>query len=145
MHLSAELSAQLTEAGLEWKPTLHDFFMLPDTGLDDRVFVLVDMMANLEVLKGWPAITFNGTAEWALDYVFIRDALWMPTEAQLRTRLQEAIGPDSAIHLRIENGVYECEVTIGEAPLYFRADNASDAYGQALLAQLKFSNKQSSD
>ncbi|MCZ7671506.1 MAG: hypothetical protein M5U34_32405 [Chloroflexi bacterium] len=39
------------------------------------------------MLKGWPAITFHGTSEWALDHIFMEEVVWMPTEEQLRQEL----------------------------------------------------------
>ena len=140
MHISPTLAKQLKQAGLKWKPTLHDFFMVPDTALEDRVFVIADMMAQYEVLRGDPAITFNGAVEWALDYVLMYDAIWMLTEAQVRTRLQRKLGPNARFLLRLTDTGYMCEIILSEEPLIFSAPTAADAYGRALLALLRYSN-----
>lgn len=136
MNVSAELAQKLFDAGLEWKPTLHDFFMVPDTAVADRVFVLSDMMAGISVLKGYHAITFNGAVEWALDFVYLLEALWVPTEAQIRTKLVSKL-PNNALELRLTDDSYECEIRPAEAPLVFSAPTAADAYGRALLFLLE--------
>ncbi|MGB1251842.1 MAG: hypothetical protein ACPG8W_14580 [Candidatus Promineifilaceae bacterium] len=111
--------------------------MVPETALDDRVFVIADMMAQYEILRGDPAITFNGAVEWALDYVLTYDAIWMLTEGQTRTKLQQALGENAQFILRLTQTHYECELALSEAPLVFSAATAADAYGQALLALLR--------
>lgn len=136
MNVSAELAQNLADAGLHWTPVLHDFFMVPDTAVADRVFVLSDMMAGVSVLKGHRAITFNGAVEWALDFVYLLDALWIPTEAQIRTKLQNKL-PNNTLSLRLTDDSYECEIRPAEAPLVFSAPTAADAYGRALLFLLE--------
>ncbi len=136
MNVSADLAQKLNLAGLEWKPTLHDFFMVPDTAVADRVFVMSDMMAGLSVLQGHHAITFNGAVEWALDFVYLLDALWVPTEAQIRTRLVNKL-TNNALTLRLTGDAYECEIRPAEAPLVFSAPTAADAYGRAMLFLLE--------
>lgn len=132
-HLPVQLALELKEAGLLWQPVLHDFFALPDVDVD-HPFVLTNMMANLEVLKGFPAITFNGAAEWAMDYVFTVDVVWLPTETQLRqlvaSRVREVV-------LRQSADSYHCSILLSEQPLGFSADNASTAYARALLHCLR--------
>ena len=136
MNVSAELAQQLRSAGLKWKPSLHDFFMVPDTAVSDRHFVLTDMMANISVLQGHHAITFNGAVEWALDFVYLLDALWVPTEAQVRTQLMNRL-PNKSLALRLTDDEFECEVRPAEEPLVFSAPTAADAYGRALLFLLQ--------
>ncbi len=133
MNVSAELAQQLKEAGLTWKPTLHDFFAVPDTAVSDRMFVLADMMAGMEVLQGYRAITFNGATEWALDYVLMMDALWIPSEAQARQMAEQRLGDSGRMALFCNQDGYVCELQIAEEPLSFSAPTAADAYGQALL------------
>ena len=137
MYISPTMAKKLKQAGLKWKPTLHDFFMVPDTALDDRVFVIADMMAQYEVLRGDPAITFNGAVEWALDYVLTYDAIWMLTEAQIRNQLQRQLAPHANFVLRLTDTQYECEIKLAEEPLIFAAPTAADAYGLALLTLLR--------
>lgn len=131
------MALSLKQAGLSWKPSLHDFFMVPDTALADRVFVIADMMAQYEILRGDPAITFNGAVEWALDYVHQHDAIWVLTEGQVRNQLQRHIGRNATFTLRLTEDGYECEIQLSEEPLIFKAPTAADAYGLALLTILR--------
>lgn len=127
--ISMNTALQLKTAGLEWQPAIHDFFAIPDVDMDDKVFVLADMMAEMTVLKGWPAITFNGVVEWALDYVLQMDVVWLPREDQLRTALESY---SSLIELKIENG-YSCTVEWDGGLQIFTAGTAADAYAAALI------------
>jgi hypothetical protein len=136
MNVSADLAKKLNDAGLKWRPTLHDFFVVPDTAVSDRVFVLSDMMAGISVLQGHYAITFNGAVEWALDFVYLLDALWVPTEAQIRTTLVNKL-PNNGLTLRLTDDSYQCEIRPAEAPLVFSAPTAADAYGRAMLFLLE--------
>ena len=76
--LSLSTARKLKDAGLHWQPALHDFFALPERGMDDRVFVLSDMSVDIALLKGHSIVTFNGTSEWALDYELMSEAIWLP-------------------------------------------------------------------
>ena len=49
--ISLKLAQQLKKAGLVWKASNHDFFAIPDRGMDERRFVIADMMANLDLLQ----------------------------------------------------------------------------------------------
>lgn len=131
-------SAQLLKAaGLEWSPAMHDFFALPDRGLDDRSFVITDLPANIAQLHGQPVFTFEGAAEWAMDYIVTSEAVWLPTEGQLRLALEARL-PDTPITLSISSAGYECglEVRPGVS-VKFRATAAEDAYAAALLYLLQ--------
>ena len=102
--ISLTLAQQLKAAGLVWHTNNYDFFAIPDRELDDRVFVLADMMAYTELVQGWPVVAFHGTAEWALDYILTREVVWMPTEEQLREALEAGrvtSEADFALHLAI--------------------------------------------
>lgn len=126
---------QLKEAGLVWHTSVHDFFAIPDRDLDGRLFVLSDMMVTMELLRGWPAVVFHGTAEWAQDYLLTHEAVWMPTESQVREKLEEELAAQNGrFHqlLCLPDG-YQCNVSLADEPLEFTAASASDAYGQALL------------
>ena len=67
--ISLALAVELKQAGLVWRTSTHDFFAIPDHDMDERVFVLADMVAFTELVQGWPAVAFHGAAEWALDLV----------------------------------------------------------------------------
>ena len=131
------LAIQLKEAGLKWLPDINDFFAIPDSDLDDRIFVMSDMMTEPTTLKGWPAITFHGTSEWAMDYIFIEEVVWMPTEEQLRQELVfllDQSGGKTELMLKMEeNGRYTTLISFQNTPLTFTAPTALETYAHPLL------------
>jgi hypothetical protein len=137
--ISLSTAQKLKVAGLTWTPALHDFFALPDRGLDDRVFVLSDMSVDMELLKGQSIVTFNGTSEWALDYELMSEVVWMPTEEQLRSALERRLAPGAQPTLKLIHAPdgYWCEIRFSGQALSFRATEASEAYAEALLYVLE--------
>ena len=107
--------------------------------MDDRVFVVNDMATIIELIHGAEMVTFHGTPEWALDYVYLGEAVWLPEEGQLRTRLEERLVAEGAgvYDLLYADGVYTCRFAQGDAALAFTADAADDAYAAALLHVMK--------
>lgn len=132
--VSIKLAQQLKEAGLVWQATTHDFFAIPERGMDDQIFVVTDVMAYLEMLKGWPVVTFHGTAEWALDYILTAEVIWIPTEAQIRGCLEEALLGETelTLSLTLQHPDYVCQIIYQGQPEQFRGKTASEAYGLAL-------------
>lgn len=130
---------ELKARGLAWKPALHDFFAIPDSELDHRIFVVSNMMIDVQQLFGQEIITFNGAVEWSLDNIVMADAVWMPTEAQLRELLQTRLQNDSEtlLYLLVQGETYRCTYTFGNSTNHFEAADASDAYSQALIQLLK--------
>jgi hypothetical protein len=130
--VSVELARALREAGLRWSPRRGDHFVVADRGMDDEVFVLSDMTIEVHEFPTGPVIGFNGTVEWALDSLDKRDALWLPSEHQLRELLGRAF-------LRLERSdasyVVVARVDGGESEV--RAGDAAEAYGLALLELLR--------
>jgi len=61
--ITLETAQTLKKAGLRWIPKQGDRFGIPDRGLDDHVFVVSKMNATVQLLQGYPAITFQGTYE----------------------------------------------------------------------------------
>jgi hypothetical protein len=137
--LSIASARALREAGLAWKPAQMDFFAIPDRGLDERVFVINDLPASTADLLGEAIITFDGAVEWALDYVPSGEVLWLPSEAQLRARLAEALAgePEFRLTLTSAGGSHRCETSFRGQPLAAEADDAADAYGSVLLFVLR--------
>jgi hypothetical protein len=135
--ISIERAAQLKSTGLQWEPALHDFFCVPDADMDDRVFIVNDMMAEVETMYGRPTITFHGVVEWALDSVLPVDALWLPTETQLRELLMAQLGTQGQIELLCRAGETICRIETDKGRQWFDGEDASDAYAQALIARLK--------
>jgi hypothetical protein len=129
------LAQQLKEAGLVWEADTHDFFAIPERGMDEQVFVVTDVMAYLELLKGWPVVTFHGTAEWALDYILTAEVIWLPTESQIRERLEQALLGEAELRLTLtlQHPAYRCDIIYRGQSHSFTADQASEAYGLALL------------
>lgn len=128
--LSLSLARQLKDAGLHWQPQLHDAFVIPDRGMDERLFVITEVMAYIEQLWGSPMVTFHGTAEWALDYILQTEAVWIPSESQLRELMARQVEDLTLVHTGDE---YECRFAVDGQPHVYSAKEACDAYGQALL------------
>ncbi|MFO7661609.1 MAG: pilus assembly protein CpaE [Chloroflexota bacterium] len=137
------LATALKNAGLIWRTSNHDFFAVPERGMDDKVFVLADMMAYTELVQGWPVVSFHGTAEWALDYILTTDVVWLPTEEQLRDeliQLLETTGAAYQVALTCRLDDVRCSITIEAETLEFPAATAGEAYGQAVLHLLESQN-----
>lgn len=133
--LSLAMAQRLKDAGLNWKPALHDFFAIPGAGMDNRRFVLTDMMAYQELMRGWPVVTFHGAVEWALDYVLVAEVLWLPSETQLREMLQEWLLAEEqpAVTLQSMPGGYVCHIQCDGNISHFEGITASDAYAAAIV------------
>lgn len=140
--ISLTLAQELGDAGLVWAADRHDFFAIPGRGMDDQVFVLSDMMARLEILQGWPVVAFHGAAEWALDYIYTADVVWLPTESQLRSNLAAQLnGTENGGFSLIRDGEsYVCRLDHNVDALAFSGRTAEEAYGEALLYLLRTQN-----
>lgn len=136
--ISMAMARELKEAGLAWQPAQGDRFALPDRDLDDRVFVINDMATIIEMFQGMPAVTFHGTPEWASDYIFLGEAVWLPEEGQLRERLHAILVNERppVYDLVFMDGVFTCRFEWRGESLAFRAQAAADAYAAALLCVL---------
>ena len=140
------LAVELKQAGLVWRTSNHDFFAIPDHDMDDRVFVLADMVAFTELVQGWPAVAFHGAAEWALDYIFSNETVWLPTEEQLREALADQLRRDDGrqwptLSLSVQAGAYRCDVDFRGEALSYAAPTAGEAYARALLHVLRQRNR----
>jgi hypothetical protein len=133
--ISLSTARQLRDAGLDWIPAMHDFFAIPDRGLDDRVFVINDIMAFVEIRQNLPMVTFHGTAEWALDYILTSEAIWLPTEEQLRIKLMHHLLSEDqpALNLVSHPEGYDCKIRFMDREHIFNSKEASEAYAAALL------------
>lgn len=136
--IQLSLAKKLKENGLNWTPRWHDFFAVP--AFEERVFILSDMMAEIQLHQGGTAITFNGAVEWSLDYVWQIEAIWLPTESQLRHLLQTYLAKESqpAVGLTCYPDQYLCQIQYRKQSFTFTGVEASDVYGEALLAILKW-------
>jgi hypothetical protein len=134
--ISLEMARQLREAGLSWRPTERDTFALADHDMDDQVFVVSPLPAIVQIFQGQPAIAFQASPEWALDYVMLSQVLWLPTEYQLRSALEARIDGDGPLSLERAGGGYRCTIGLGGASQGFDGPDAETAYAQALIAAL---------
>jgi hypothetical protein len=133
--ISLSTARQLKDAGLTWIPAMHDYFAVPDRGLDDHIFVINDIMAYVEIRNNLPMVTFHGTAEWALDYLLTSEVIWLPKEEQLRMAVMRLLSgePQQALILTGTQEGYRLEIQASGDRLSFEALEASEAYAAALL------------
>lgn len=135
--ISVELAQRLRQAGLVWRPAEGDRFVLPDRQMDAQVFVLTAQPALIQLYNGSPVVTFHGSSEWALDYVFLSEALWLPTETQLREALAAALTPEAPLGLERAPQGYRCTFGYADRPREASAADAETAYALALLGCLE--------
>ncbi|WP_028048855.1 hypothetical protein [Cellulomonas sp. URHD0024] len=127
--ISIARAEQLHAAGLRWNPRAGDAFAV--RVLEDQVFTIADMVVEPREYPTGTVLGFNGTTEWALDSVRQEDALWLPREDQLR----ELLGGTFRSLARSTWGGYQVLVElVGRPEQVFSADDAADAYAQAVLA-----------
>lgn len=127
--LSVDLALALRDAGLRWTPAPGDRFMLPHKGIDDEIFVISDMTIEVHKFSTGPVIGFNGVTEWALDSVRQDEALWVPSEHQLREQLG-----DRFARLEADSpSEFTVTVVLPDGVISRQSPNAADAYGLALL------------
>ena len=135
--IAIQLAADLRRAGLAWQPAERDCFSIPGGELDGHIFVLNQLPTLIEMLRGQPAITFHGSSEWAIDYLLTADALWIPSETQLRSAIERMAGPDVAVALERRAPLqYHCHAGTFAA----EAEDAETAYANLLLKLLRKQN-----
>ncbi len=145
--ISLSSAQRLRDAGLDWQPSHGDRFAIPGRDLDRHQFVLNDLSVWLENLYGKPTLTFHGTPEWALDYVYVGDTVWLPDEGQLREALQRTLAETGSdvFDLLYADSVYTCRFEWGGESLAFQAADAAEAYAAALAHVLGAGEKRSDD
>jgi len=130
--ISTEMALALREAGLVWHPRSGDRFQLDEPEFDADVFTVSEMTVEPRDYPTGRILAFNGTTEWALDSVATEDALWLPSESQLRDLLRTTFRS-----LRRLSDTYEVEIVVGGAPLVFDHPAPADAYALAVLELLR--------
>jgi hypothetical protein len=130
--IAIDLALALRNAGLAWQPTERDCFAIPGGQFDGKVFSLNEQPALIELLHGYPAITFHGSTEWALDHLYTSEVVWVPTETQLREKIAHLIGPDAPFTLDRTSTGYACRAAATAAD----GMDAEEAYAHVLLAIL---------
>jgi hypothetical protein len=126
--ISVALARKLRDAGLRWDPAPGDRFVVADRDMDNEVFTLADVLAEVHEFPSGRVIGFNGTVEWALDSVEARNSVWLPSEAQLRERLAGTFR-----RLTRTEEDWLVEIALPHGYVAFRADDPAEAYGHALL------------
>ncbi len=126
--ISLGLARRLRDAGLRWDPTSGDRFVVADREMDEEIFTVADMTIEVHGRPGAQVLGFNGSVEWALDSVDFAQALWLPSETQLRERL-------AATFRRLEPAGDGWRVVTGAAGRTRTQPHAdaAEAYGLALL------------
>ncbi|MCR2784223.1 MULTISPECIES: pilus assembly protein CpaE [unclassified Microbacterium] len=126
--ISTDLARELRAAGLVWRPRSGDRFQLDEPEFDADVFTVSDMTIEPRMFPTGTLLAFNGTTEWALDSVALEDALWLPSEAQLREMLR---GTFRAL-TRLPD-TFQVEIEVAGARHTFRHPAPADAYARAVL------------
>jgi hypothetical protein len=130
--LTLELAQQLKSSGLTWSPVSGDRFVVPVSDMEEQVFVLSDITADVHRFASGDVIGFNGTTEWALDSIEQQAVVWLPREDQLRELLGAAF-----VRLEQVTGGYAVTATAaGGVEDRFVDIDAERAYARALLARL---------
>ncbi|MEO7059562.1 MAG: pilus assembly protein CpaE [Lapillicoccus sp.] len=130
--LTLELAQQLKTAGLVWTPASGDRFIVPVEDMEDRVFFLSDVTADIHRFASGDLIGFNGTTEWALDSIEQERVVWFPREDQLRVLLGAAFS-----RLEQVSGGYAVTATAaGGVEARFIDIDPERAYARALLSRL---------
>lgn len=127
--ISLDLALRLRAAGVDWNPVAGDRFMVPDKGMDADVFVISEMVVEVQDVPTGRLLRFNGTTEWALDSIEQREVVWLPREDQLRVLLGERFVrleavPGGFVVVVTQHGVQQREIDV----------DADRAYARALLA-----------
>jgi hypothetical protein len=130
--IAIDLALALRNAGLAWQPTERDCFAIPGGQFDGKVFSLNEQPALIELLHGYPVITFHGSTEWALDHLYTSEVVWVPSETQLREKIAHLIEPDAPFTLDRTSTGYDCRAAATTAD----GADAEEAYAQVLLAIL---------
>lgn len=129
--ISLDLARLLDSAGVRWRPATGDRFTLRDGELNGQVFVVSDMVVEAREYSSGTVLAFNGTTEWALDSVQVEQAVWLPSEGQLRDLLG---GTFRALEHRPQgDDAWVVRTTAGE----HGASSAADAYARAALSLIE--------
>src|SRR5690606_4918392 len=125
--IDLSLALQLRDAGLPWRPSPGDRFVVTATEMIDDLLYLSDMVIQPRELESGTIFAFNGTTEWALDSVDQDKTVWLPHEGQLRGALGQAFRS-----LEHADGYTVTAVVDGEERTFSDRD-PENAYGKALV------------
>lgn len=103
--------------------------------MDERIFVISDMLVTVETVQETPMILFQGASEWALDMLVTRESVWLPSEEQLRKALEAVLIQTGQPEVLLSCGLSGCTCSFhyrGEV-LRFEANQACEAYAAGLV------------
>lgn len=130
--LSVESARALVRAGLFWEPNPGDRFVVEVDELAGEVFWVSQMTIAVQQTPTGRVLGFNGVTEWALDSVALDQALWLPSEGQLREQLG-----DRFVGLTRADDRFTVAMLHDGGIVHFEADDAEDAFAAALLVLLR--------
>ncbi|GAA3929424.1 pilus assembly protein CpaE [Microbacterium soli] len=130
--ISRELAVALRDAGLVWHPASGDRFQLDlpedvESEIEAETYTVSEMTIEARCTPSGTDLAFNGTTEWALDAVELADAVWMPSEHQLRDLLRGTFRSLTRLQ-----DTFEVEIEINDERLRFQHPDPAEAYGLAL-------------
>jgi hypothetical protein len=130
---------KLKTAGLVWDPRPLDWFGIPERGMDEKIFVISDMLANIEMLQGFQVVAFQGASEWALDAIVTSEVVWVPREEQLRQAVVSGLLEFGSSALRLDTDLSGAHVSIAleGRGMSFEHQDAGEAYAALLLYLLE--------
>lgn len=130
--LSVESARALVRSGLFWEPKPGDRFVVEVDELAGEVFWVSQMTIAVQHTPTGRILGFNGVTEWALDNVALDQALWLPSECQLREQLG-----DHFVSLTRSGDRFSVAMLHHGLIVHFEAGDSEDAYAAALLALLR--------
>ncbi|PFG32749.1 pilus assembly protein CpaE [Sanguibacter antarcticus] len=139
--ISHDLAHALALAGLRWSPASGDRFAIDAEELSDALFTVSDMTIEVHDHPSGTVLGFNGTTEWALDSVTLDQALWYPSEEQLRTLLGGAFR--ALRRVEGEPPRYAVEIVVHGEALVVDDEVPAQAYARALHALISASDSTS--
>ena len=137
--ISLSTGKKLKDAGLVWKPSINDYFVISDRGMDDKVFVISDIQVSVEILYKMQVVSFQGTSEWALDSLVISEVVWLPREDQLRVLLETELIKSDSPEFQLLSNLRGCHLNMicDGVEYHYQNRSASEVYAQALLEFLE--------
>ena len=133
--ISLDKALELKNAGLNWKPALNDFFAIPDRDMDEKIFVISDMLVTIDFLQGIQVVSFQGASEWALDSLVTDETVWLPSDEQLLHAIEAAMLERGAYSILLRSTLkgYECEIRYEGGKKLIEGKQVSSIYADALL------------
>jgi hypothetical protein len=129
------LAQSLYDAGIRWQPANGDWFCLFDD--TSEPWLVSSGAVELALIDGSPALLFHGASEWALDSVLAHEALWMPSETQVRELLLTTLGPKAVLQIEVWAQGTRCRAQVGDWCYEASSTHAVDAYALVLLAAMQ--------